>query len=624
MAQPGDTVLVYNGVYREPVIFPKGGTDDSSRITLKANPGDTVLITGSEPVEPEEWSKDKEKVYKMTKDNTYFGDFNPFAEKWGAKSEDYPDFFSCGSVYLNDTVLEQVFEQQDVYTKDLSWYAVTDDKITTIWANFGGEDPAGEKNSTEINKRKQCISAVWNQGYITIDGLSVSRGCGPKTTNFAQYGSKPMEGAIGTNGGHNWIIENCEVYQNRGVAIDYGLGSRGHQENNGGEPAMYGHHIIRNCNVYDNATNGIMAYRGAYSEIYGCSLSNNNALNTGLLSEAYVKNVNSGFGINVHDNYFYSDQEWDTIPVWYDCELDGAQINNNVFYSAGPDGHGLSQLYWEQSGGWSMCANNIFVDTGILNVNSSNLYIVNNLFLDNHKRNAYPAMLDVFTSYGYNGYSRVMRAVEPGTLTPISIKGTGGNSHYETFSRFNKLYNNIFFGTGLSSSPELDEVSEEDYIGSFYEFENIGSPEEEKDIWKPLDENYQPNSTFCYGNECDYNVYYAGADKINHQYGAGRGYEADANSIKAEGDYSYKITGDKNSCTLTLNVDNSAREIKAPAMTSSFFGNPALYEMLGYEFPTPDVDKDFFGGKRDAGNTVASPFADLKAGENVYKLWPTK
>lgn len=162
MAQPGDTVLVYNGVYRETVIFPKGGTDDSSRITLKANPGDTVLITGSEPVEPEEWSKDKEKVYKMTKDNTYFGDFNPFAEKWGAKSEDYPDFFSCGSVYLNDTVLEQVFEQQDVYTKDLSWYAVTDDKITTIWANFGGEDPTGEKNSTEINKRKQCIRAVWN------------------------------------------------------------------------------------------------------------------------------------------------------------------------------------------------------------------------------------------------------------------------------------------------------------------------------------------------------------------------------------------------------------------------------------------------------------------------------
>jgi hypothetical protein len=307
-AQPGDTIIVHKGTYRETVVFPKGGNDESSRIMLKAAPGEKVIITGSDTVQPKEWTPDSGNVYILVKANSYFGDFNPFNTKWQAKGAQYSDYFSCGCVYINGAVLSQVFKKEDVYTIPNSWFAeVTGDK-TTISVNFEGLNPTDASNSTEINVRKQCIKAAWNQGYITIDGLTVIHGCGPKTTGFAQYGSKPMEGAIATNGGYYWIVENCELYQNRGVAIDFGLGSRDYQNGNGGEPKLYGHHIIRYCNVHDNGTNGIMAYRGVYTEMYGCVLANNNALNTGLTSEGYFKNVNSGFGINIHDNYFYSDQ----------------------------------------------------------------------------------------------------------------------------------------------------------------------------------------------------------------------------------------------------------------------------------------------------------------------------
>src|SRR5690606_30026770 len=48
LAQPGDTVIVREGVYREWVSPPRGGLSDNRRITYTAAPGDKVVIKGSE------------------------------------------------------------------------------------------------------------------------------------------------------------------------------------------------------------------------------------------------------------------------------------------------------------------------------------------------------------------------------------------------------------------------------------------------------------------------------------------------------------------------------------------------------------------------------------------------
>jgi hypothetical protein len=602
-------------VYRESVVFPRGGTGDKDRITLKANPG--VTITGSDIVQPGEWTLVSGNEYQLVKPNSYFGDFNPFEVKWQSRVRgDYP---SCGGVYIGDTVLAESYNGSDVASTPYSYHAEVDSNNTTINANFGGLDPRTSSSVTEISVRKQCITAAWNLGYITIDGVKVTRGAGPKTINFAQWGSKPMEGALATNGGYYWIIQNCELYQNRGVALDYGLGSRGHQYENGGQPALYGYHIIRYCNVTDNATNGIMAYRGAYTEIYGCTLVNNNTLNTGLASEGYIKNVNGGFGINVHDNYFYSDQDWSCFPVWYDCETDGSFINNNIFYSNGPDGKGFSTVFWEQGGGWSMCANNIFVNCGFNIHCSTNTYIVNNVFLNNNSGNAFPGNPNAYTAYGSNGYTRVLRAMKPGTLETIGANGQDG-SHYETFLRFNRLHNNIFFGDGVTSSSQGDEVPDNQYIGTFAEFMNVGPVGGPTDSWQAVG-SYTPNGTKSYGNQCDYNLYYAGAQKINYQYAAMRGYTADANSVESTGGGCF-VSGTKDYFSITLTVDDNFSGINAPAITGAYLGKAALYEALGYDFYTPDVNTDILGRQRDKQKPVVGPFADLKPGTNTYSLWP--
>jgi hypothetical protein len=49
-AQPGDIITVHEGVYRERINPPRGGTSDEVRIVYQAAPGEKVVIKGSEQV----------------------------------------------------------------------------------------------------------------------------------------------------------------------------------------------------------------------------------------------------------------------------------------------------------------------------------------------------------------------------------------------------------------------------------------------------------------------------------------------------------------------------------------------------------------------------------------------
>ena len=78
LAQPGDTVTVHAGVYRERVNPPRGGESDTKRIVYQAASGEKVVITGSEEVK--NWEKVQDGVWKATLPNTFFGGFNPYTD----------------------------------------------------------------------------------------------------------------------------------------------------------------------------------------------------------------------------------------------------------------------------------------------------------------------------------------------------------------------------------------------------------------------------------------------------------------------------------------------------------------------------------------------------------------
>nr|WP_248002360.1 DUF1565 domain-containing protein [Streptomyces sp. RPA4-2] len=78
VAQPGDTVEVHAGLYRETVKPARGGTDEQHRITY-TNAGDgAVSIKGSEEINS--WTRGSGNVWSVTLPNSYFGDWNPYAQ----------------------------------------------------------------------------------------------------------------------------------------------------------------------------------------------------------------------------------------------------------------------------------------------------------------------------------------------------------------------------------------------------------------------------------------------------------------------------------------------------------------------------------------------------------------
>ena len=70
LAQPGDTVTVHAGVYREYVNPPRGGESDTKRIVYRAAPGEWVEINGSEVVK--NWVKVQEASGSATLSQHHF------------------------------------------------------------------------------------------------------------------------------------------------------------------------------------------------------------------------------------------------------------------------------------------------------------------------------------------------------------------------------------------------------------------------------------------------------------------------------------------------------------------------------------------------------------------------
>src|SRR3954447_3394351 len=79
VAEPGDTVVVHAGEYREWVMPRRGGLSDRRRITYEAAAGEHVVIKGSERVTG--WEPDGGGVWRATLRHALFGAFNPFAEE---------------------------------------------------------------------------------------------------------------------------------------------------------------------------------------------------------------------------------------------------------------------------------------------------------------------------------------------------------------------------------------------------------------------------------------------------------------------------------------------------------------------------------------------------------------
>lgn len=444
-AQPGDTITVHAGTYRERVAPPRGGNSASRRITYQAEEGDEVWIKGSEVVKG--WKRHKDGVWVLSLPKSYFKGYNPYTDLIAG------DWFTgrgrphhTGDVYLNGKALWEAASLERVIAPEphpesrhgddsmWTWYTTSSGDATYIYANFHDRDPNQE--TVEINVR----SAVFypdapGRDYITVRGFRMAHAA----TQWAAPTAEQI-GLIGTHWSKGWLIENNTISDSKCSCVTLGKDrATGHNvwTNNpakdgathynevvlraldaGWSRDRVGSHVVRNNTIFNCEQAGIAGSLGAiHSRITGNHIHS-------IWRQRQFTGAEMG-GIKLHgaiDVLIANNRIHDAgRGLWLDWMAQGTRVSANLFY-----GNTTDDLFVEVNHGPFVVDNNVFLSPLSLQDWSEGGAYVHNLFAG---RTVSRPELGRWTPY-HRAHSTAVAGV---TLTK------GGD---------NRFYNNIFLGDG--------------------------------------------------------------------------------------------------------------------------------------------------------------------------------
>ena len=412
IAQPGDTVVVHAGEYREWVTPRRGGLSDQRRITYEAAAGEHVVIKGSERVTG--WEFVEGTVWKVVGLQRAVRRVQPVrrddrrrldrVSRAGTRRRKH-----LGDVYLNGRGFYEVLSVPDVSDPPLRtevlddwtgttdrvrdpeqtrhvWYAEVEADQTTIWANFQGADPNVEL--VEINVRRSVFYPTEHHlDYITVRGFELAQAASPWTPPTAD-----QPGLIGPNWAKGWIIEDNIIHDAKCSAISLGKeASTGHNyatlrgdkpgyqyqlesvfsaRQIGWDREHVGSHIVRRNTIYDCGQNGIVGHLGCVFS----TIEDNHIYNIALKREFYGYEI---AGIKLHaaiDVVIRHNRIHDcSLGTWLDWQAQGTRVSRNVFYANNRD------LFVEVSHGPYLVEHNVFASPASLESFSQGGAFVNNL-----------------------------------------------------------------------------------------------------------------------------------------------------------------------------------------------------------------------------------------------------
>lgn len=387
IAQPGDIVIVHEGIYRESIVPKNGGLSENNRITYTAASGEKVTLKGSEILKG--WVKVSDDLWKNTIQNSFFGEFNPFTDEMKGHWF-FPEgkTYHTGVVYLNGKWMKEAQSEDEL--KELNketplWFVKVDDKNTTVLAQFPDVNP--NKEVVEINTKKTLFhTQKLGLNYITIKGFNFK--------HAATSWSAPTQlqtGMIGANWAKGWVVENNDISYSRSAGICFGraaldtlqpmsaygmIASFKYAENHGiWNKEKVGSHIIRNNKISHCGQAGIVGNMGtAFSIIEGNEISEINTLeNYRGMEQAGIK-LHGGVDVVIKDNCVYNTGRM-ARGIWLDWTGQGAVISNNLIFNTS-----AGSLYLEVNHGPIFCANNILVNKTPFTNRSRGTALVHNLF----------------------------------------------------------------------------------------------------------------------------------------------------------------------------------------------------------------------------------------------------
>lgn len=414
MAMPGDTILVFAGVYRERVKPVRGGTGEYSRITYLANPGDKVKITGLDVWAPK-WENDSllhfaTPASKMFTDSNYVDGGNPFKIGYFGSPK-----YCLGQVLVDGIEYKEQTSHKNAMALKGSWWS--DQKTGTIYIHFDGSP---SDKMIEITTRRGVFRPyLKGLGYITVQGFDLAY-CG---NNAGQPGVVNkldpyyQSGLIGTRQGHHWNIIGNKIRKAKGVGLSFSLGTdwddadcwdphgifggkkqveydyaKSNEGDNEIEPENsqmgsmpiknVGYNLIAN-NVFDSCgMNAIVGIGSIGNTIFGNRFSHCAYLISGKTAEDATIKIHMQLGTIIEKNLF-ENFPGNKRGLWLDNNVVASVVSRNVFLN---HSGGTPTVFFEISSSLdqylSIVDNNIFINCehGIVSAGADGVAFYNNLF----------------------------------------------------------------------------------------------------------------------------------------------------------------------------------------------------------------------------------------------------
>jgi len=574
-----DTVLIHAGVYRERVSPANGGISPLKRIVYMAFPGEEVWLKGSDVIK--QWKKDKKGTWVSEVDNSFFGDFNPFAINifgdWLQKGKT----LHLGEVYLDGNTLKEAKDFDETRNQTDTWFATVDDVKTVIHANFGNKNP--NESLVEINVRPTCFfPKTTGVNYITVKGLHISQAA----TQWSPPTGEQI-GIIGPNWSKGWIIEDCEVSQSKCVGICLGKERASGQNmwslytkkfgyskcgfnreieaifkayDLGWSKENVGSHLIQNNKIHDCGQSGIVGHMGAaFSVIRNNEIYNicKNPELTG--AETAGIKLHAAIDVVIEHNCIVNT----VMGIWLDWQAQGTQVVGNIIAESAQQ-----DLFFEVSHGPTLVYNNILLSNLNLLNKAQGIAFFNNLLAGGVKAGASP---ERYTPYHFPHSTKIKGL----------FNNTGGDVRF---------YNNIF----LANSTVNKQLNG---LASYNKY--------------PI---YSDNLSDTVRGTPDYLIFlFPIWTKGNVYYENGEPYKNETDYLKINSTAMAQLDKRNDGYYLKLSMNpDELKQAKTLEVNTNMLGQTFISEAV---FDNPDgsdfiLDKDFFGHPRNVQKPMVGPFVN--------------